>query len=241
MRNLDYLSDSLSFDIAFKKSEEITTKFGRIDFILEDHRKNQLLVELETILNSRNKLDYCFSQIANYKKLQFQQNTDYCILYAKETKSRQKSEIQNFGIENNILIRNYSLNKVKDLYAKTVEKLSLSFGLVLPKPKNYTICYLRFMEVTNGEWIPNLKMFEQKKLDIANGLFSVDYKSRTMYEFLNFACNWCLELGLVERIKTAGSYDKVFLTPLGIEINNIFSLDLQIKKSRLNLNFKYIN
>ncbi|MEA2074338.1 MAG: hypothetical protein U9O85_01160 [Euryarchaeota archaeon] len=29
-------------------------------------------------------------------------------------------------------------------------------------------------------------------------------------------------------------------TPLGIEINNIFSLDLQIKKYRLNLNFKYL-
>jgi len=31
-----------------------------------------------------------------------------------------------------------------------------------------------------------------------------------------------------------------FETPLGVEINNIFSLDLQIKKSRLNLNFKYL-
>jgi len=249
------------------------------------------------------------------------------------------------------LVRTYSLNKVKSLYTNTVEKLSLSFGLALPKPKNYTICYLRwlnkilkpftdfnkevltkeqmafyftsanttnfrcylrlaldfemivmrrkqfrlthygkdyisnfnidiekssnlsannltneqkkvllnvltnsnwtphkvniywflrFVEVTNGEWLPTVKTLEKSKLDISNELFGVNYKSRTMYEFLNFACNWCIELSLIDRIKTGSKYDRLFLTPLGIEINNIFSMDLQIKKSRMNLNFKYM-
>ena len=101
--------------------------------------------------------------------------------------------------------------------------------------------FLRFLEVTNGEWLPNVKSFEKHKLDLVNGLFNVSYLSRTMYEFLNFACNWCTELGLVDRIKTNTNYDKIYLTPLGIEINNIFSLDLQMKKSRLNLNFKYLD
>ena len=78
-------------------------------------------------------------------------------------------------------------------------------------------------------------------LDLVNGLFNVNYLSRTMYEFLNFACNWCMELGLVDKIKTTTKYDKIYLTPLGIEINNIFSLDLQLKKNRLNLNFKYLD
>ena len=49
-----------------------------------------------------------------------------------------------------------------------------------------------------------------------------------MNEFLNFACNWCMELGLVETIKSASNYDRIYLTPLGIDINNIFSPDLQI-------------
>jgi hypothetical protein len=49
-----------------------------------------------------------------------------------------------------------------------------------------------------------------------------------------------MELGLVDRIKSTGNYDKLYLTPLGVEINNIFSLDLQLKKSRLNLSFKYL-
>jgi len=351
LNNTDYLSKSLNFEIASKRGQEITTDYGRIDFIVENYQKNQLIVELETILDTKHKLDYCFNQVLNYKNVSFSDKTDYCILYASETDQKFKKIISRFGEDNDVLVKLYSINEVKKLYAKTIERLSLSFGLALPKPKNYTICYLRwlnkilkpfydyskgaltadelayyftspkttnfrcylrlaldfemietdgssytitqngkdyvanfnidiestsnlpsvdltneqkkillrvitngkwtphkvniywflrFIEVTDGKWLPNTNDFEDPKLDIVNGLFGVSYKSRTMYEFLNFACNWCTELGLVERIKSASKYDGVYLTPLGVEINNIFSLDLQIKKSRLNLNFKYI-
>jgi len=351
LNNIDYLSNALNFEIAFKRGQEITTDYGRIDFVVEDYQKKQLIIELETILNNKNKLDYCFNQVLNYKNVSFSDKTEYCILYACETNEKSKEMIDGFGRDNNILIRSYSINDVKNLYVKTIERLSLSFGLALPKPRNYTICYLRwlnkilkpfydsskdtltvdelayyftsprttnfrcylrlaldfemiesdgdsyvitqngrdyidkfnidinavsklssvdmtneqkkvllrvitngnwtahkvniywflrFIEVTNGEWLPTIKDFDDFRLDLVNGLFNVTYRSRTMYEFLNFACNWCIELGLVERIKSASNYDRIYLTPLGIEINNIFSLDLQIKKSRLNLNFKYL-
>lgn len=351
LNNIDHLSNYLNFKIASKKGQEITTDYGRIDFILEDFNKKQLIVELETILNTKNKLHYCFDQVLNYKNVSFSDKTEYCILFASETNKKSTLIIEKFGKENNILIRSYSLNEIKELYTETVERLSLSFGLALPEPKNYTICYLRwlnkilkpfydyskdiltpnelakyftsanttnfrcylrlaldfemiaetnnlyiitqngkdyiynfnldvdvasnlssvdltneqkkillrvitngnwtphkvniywflrFMEVTNGKWLPNNKNFDSMKLDLVNGLFGVNYKSRTMYEFLNFAYNWCMELGLVDRIKSSSNYDRLYLTPLGIEINNIFSLDLQIKKARLNLNFKYL-
>jgi hypothetical protein len=352
LQNLDFLSKSLDFPIAIKKGQEITTNFGRIDFILENYQKSQLIVELETLLDTKSKREYCFNQVLNYKNVSFSDKTTYCILYANETTQRAKSIINDFGRENEVLIKTYSINDVKKLYFSTVERLSLSFGLSMPKPANYTICFLRwlnkilkpfkdfektslnekdlahyftspnttnfkcylrlaldfemitlnqniysistngleynqnynpdidtasnlssidltneqkkvllrvitngnwtahkvniywflrFLEVTNGEWLPNIKDFEKHKLDLVNSLFNVNYLSRTMYEFLNFACNWCIELGLVEKIKTTTNYDKIYLTPLGIEINNIFSLDLQIKKSRLNLNFKYLD
>ena len=262
-----------------------------------------------------------------------------------------KESINLFARKNDILVRTYSINEVKLLYTQTVDKLSQSFGLALPKPTNYTICYLRwlnkilkpfyqfktseleieklsyyfksykstnfkcylklaadfemfvqngnkfrltnfgenyvanfnldilsasnlssinltneqkkilltvltnsnwtnhkvnifwflrFIEITGGNWLPNIKDFDKNKLELVNNFFNLDYKNRTMYEFLNFASNWCLELGLIERIKTNTKYDRVFLTPLGIEISNIFNLDLQIKRSRLNINFKYI-
>jgi hypothetical protein len=352
LQNLDFLSKSLDFPIAIKKGQEITTDFGRIDFILENYQKSQLIVELETILDTKDKRDYCFNQVLNYKNVSFSDKTAYCILYANETNQKSKSIINDFGNENEVLIKTYSINDVKKIYTSTLERLSLSFGLSMPKPANYTICFLRwlnkilkpfkdfekanlsdkelayyftspnttnfkcylrlaldfemiiqtknghsistdgfeyiqnynpdidtasnlssidltneqkkillrvitngnwtahkvniywflrFLEVTNGEWLPNIKDFEKHKLDLVNGLFNVNYLSRTMYEFLNFACNWCMELGLVDKIKTTTKYDKIYLTPLGIEINNIFSLDLQLKKNRLNLNFKYLD
>jgi len=318
LNNTEYLSRYLDFKIASKKGQEITT-----DYVL------------------------------NYKNVRFSENTEYCILYALETKKKFKAAVENFGRTNDVLIRTYPLIEVKKLYVETVKKLSLSFGLALPKPKDYTICYLRwlnkilkpfldfnkdtltkkelakyfssynatnfrcymrlaldfemiepdgkhylltsngkeyignfnptifnstskqlpsiplineqkrlllriltngnwtvhkvniywflrFIEVTNGEWIPNFKDFAQEKLDLLNGLFGVSYNKRTMYELLNFTCNFCMELELVDRIKTNGKYDRIYLTPLGVEVNNIFSLDLQCKKSRLNLNFKYL-
>ena len=352
LQNLDFLSKSLDFSIAIKKGQEITTDFGRIDFILEDYQKSQLIVELETVLDTKNKREYCFNQVLNYKNVKFSEKTAYCILYANETNQKAKFIINDFGNENEVLIKTYSINDVKKLYSLTIERLSLSFGLSMPKPANYTICFLRwlnkilkpfkdfekenlsekelanyftspnttnfkcylrlaldfemiiqnkngysisedgivyiqnynpdidtasnlssidltneqkkillrvitngnwtahkvniywflrFLEVTNGEWLPNIKDFEKHKLDLANSLFNVNYLSRTMYEFLNFACNWCMELGLVDKIRTTTNYDKIYLTPLGIEINNIFSLDLQLKKNRLNLNFKYLD
>lgn len=351
LQNLDFLSNSLDFQIAVKKGQEITTDFGRIDFILENNKQNQLIVELETTLDSKSKRDYCFSQILNYKNVRYTDETSYCILFANETNYKAKKIISDFGNANEILIKTYSINEVRKLYTSTLERLSLSFGLSMPKPANYTICFLRwlnkilkpfkdfgkdflqdeelakyfssynstnfkcylrlaidfemvthfkngfkisengieyiqnfnpeidntsnlssinltneqkkillrvitngkwtahkvniywffrFLEVTNGEWLPNVKNFEEHKLELVNGLFNVNYRSRTMYEFLNFACNWCNELGLVDKIKTTSNYDKIYLTPLGIEINNIFSLDLQLKKQRLNLNFKYL-
>jgi hypothetical protein len=60
-----------------------------------------------------------------------------------------------------------------------------------------------------------------------------------MKEFLNWCSNYCEELGLIERIKSTAKYDKIILTPLGVEVNNIFSMDLSLKKSRMNLSFKF--
>jgi len=353
LQNLDILSKSLNFNIAKKVGQEVTTDFGRIDFILEDDNQQQLIVELETILDSKSKQDYCFEQTRRYKNVSFSNNnTKYCILYANETSQKAKNEIIKFGRNEQVDIKTYSLEEVKKLYTSTIERLSLNVGLALPNPKNYTICFLRylnkilkpfmdykkdflqrkdfntyfgspktdtnfncykrlaldfemiieeikgykltnngkdyienmnpnifitnnvssidltneqkrlilkiltngnwdnkihkiniywfmrFIEVTNGEWYPKKYLFDSDKLDIARGLFKVSYMSKTMQQLLNWCVNYCEELGLVGRIVSTTNYDQLFLTPLGIEVNNIFSMDLLLKKSRMNLNFK---
>lgn len=355
LQNLEVLSESLNFDIVKKVGQEITTDFGRIDFILEDNKQQQLIVELETILDLKSKQDYCFDQTRRYKNVSFSKNTKYCILYADETSQKAKNEVIKFGKAEQVDIKTYSLEEVKKLYASTIERLSLNVGLALPNPKNYTICYLRwlnkilmpfadnkkdclqindfskhftlgkaktnfncykqlaldfemiteannrytltqngkdyienmnpnvfvtnnvssidltneqkrlllkvltngnwdnkvhkiniywfmrFIEVTNGDWYPKKHQFDSDKLDIARGLFRVSYKPITMQQFLNWCVNYCEELGLVGRIVSTTNYDRLFLTPLGIDVNNIFSMDLLLKKSRMNLNFKELD
>jgi hypothetical protein len=61
-----------------------------------------------------------------------------------------------------------------------------------------------------------------------------------MQQFLNWCANYCEELGLIGKTNSTTAYDKIFLTPLGVEINNIFSMDLLLKRARMNLNFKYL-
>jgi hypothetical protein len=352
LNNPAYLSECLNFPISKKIGQEITTDFGRIDFILENSRRQQLIVELETTLNSSDKLNYCFNQVLNYRNIRFVDDTKYCVLFAEETSINNVGKVEKFGKENDIIIRSYSLNSTKQLYSATVQRLSLNVGLALPNPKNYTICFLRwlnkilkpfkdlqkdklsfveifspftgrtnfncykrlaldlemieenkdffcltkngkeyienfspfayqtnnvssidltneqrrlllkiitngnwenkihkmniywflrFLEVTNGDWLPNRFSFDQDKLEITRGLFKVSYSFKTMQQFLNWCCNYCEELGLVERIKSTTNYDRLILTPLGVDVNNIFSMDLMLKKSRMNLSFKYID
>ena len=100
--------------------------------------------------------------------------------------------------------------------------------------------FMRFFEVTSGTWLPKNYNISPERLEIAKGLFKVSYKGRTMFEFLNWCYNYCNELGLVEKIKSTTEYDQIILTPLGVEVNNIISLDLTLKKSRMNLNFQYL-
>ena len=355
LNNPNSLGEMLHFDISKIIGQEITTDFGRIDFVLANNQNRHLVVELETALNNKLKLDYCFNQTLNYKNVKFSESTDYCILYAEETIEKNKKIIERFGRDNDVFIQTYSLEIAKKLYSQTIERLSLNVGLALPNPKNYTICFLRwlnkimkpfldlnkstltsteifepfvnpnnsrtnfncyeriafdfelftlknnrytltnygeifvknispfvnatsnipsinltneqkrlllliltngnwedkihkvniywflrFIEVTHGNWLPKRHDFEQSKLDIARGIFNVYYNGRTMHEFLTWCCNYCMELGLVEKIKSTTDYDQVFLTPLGVEINNIFSLDLTLKKSRMNLSFKFL-
>lgn len=355
LNNQKYLSEFLEFNFSSVIGQEISTDFGRIDFVVKNNSDKSLVVELETIIDTKSKRDYCFNQTLNYKNVQFTSNTDYCILYAEETAQKHKEVIRKFGEKENIIIKSYSVTKVAQLYNETIKRLSLNVGLALPSPKNYTICYLRwlskiltpfqqnnaqklsfnqifspfdnikksktnfnchlrlafdfemieiengdyfltqngneyinnfnvifdnhtkistinltnqqkrlllkiltngnwddkihkvnmywflrFVEITNGSWLPKKHDFELQKLEIARGLFNVSYKSRTMQEFLTWCSNYCLELGLIEKIRSTSDYDQIILTPLGVEINNIFSLDLTLKRTRLNLNFKYL-
>ena len=145
LNNQCYLSKLLDFSIAKTIGQEINTQYGRIDFILSNPNGEHLIVELETILDNKNKLDYCFNQTLNYKNVKFSEQTTYCILYEDETIWKSKKLIEQFCIDNNILTKTYTLNSIQKLYSETFDRLSLNVGLALPNPKNYTICHMRWL------------------------------------------------------------------------------------------------
>ena len=79
------LASALQFDFAKIVGQEITTDFGRLDFVLANNSGKHWIVELETVIDSKAKLSYCLDQTLNYKNVSFAADTDYCILYAAET------------------------------------------------------------------------------------------------------------------------------------------------------------
>ncbi len=216
LRNLNYLSEKIDFPIAFKKGQEVTTDFGRIDFILENHKQHQLIVELETILDSKGKRDYCFNQILNYQNVKFTNHpTNYCILFAEETNYKSKNKVSSFGKENNILVKTYSLDEVKVLYKLTVERLSLSFGLSMPKPANYTISYLRWL----NKILKPFKDFNNKRLtktEMARYFSSVNST--------NFRCYLQLATDF-EMINIV--HDKFIISKNGLEYIENFNIEIE--------------
>lgn len=97
--------------------------------------------------------------------------------------------------------------------------------------------FLRFVHLTEGQWVPKSSTKEDKeKLKFINFLFGKNYRWTTIRELLSFTCNQCEELGLVERIKLKNSeYDRVLLTTLGSRVLGYLELYLHLKRERVQI------
>ena len=234
LNNPNKLGQALEFDIAKIIGQEITTDFGRIDFVLSNSQNRHLIVELETEINNKAKLDYCFNQTINYKNVRFSDRTDYCILYAEETNPMNKRKIEKFGNENGILIHTYSLERTKRLYNETIERLSLNVGLALPNPKNYTICFLRWLNKIMKSFL-DLKKNELTEVEIFKPFIS-NSRSRT-----NFNCHEriCLDFELFKIINgkyLLTNYGEIFvqnISPYVHGTGNVSSINLTNEQKRL--------
>jgi len=221
----------LDFDIYKIIGKEITTDWGRIDFALSNNKNESLIVELETVLDAKHKIDYCFNQTLNYKNIKLYENTNYCILFAEETKNHKI--IEEFGKSNEIIVKSYSLEYAKKLYANTIERLSLNVGLALPSPKYYTICFLRYLNKFLKPIIDCKKDFLLRN-EFNN--FSIPNKSDT-----NFNCYKQLALDfemIIEENKgyklTKNGKDYIEnMNPNVLNINNVSSIDLTNEQKRL--------
>jgi hypothetical protein len=62
MHEPEYLQSVLGFGSLKKVGSEITTDYGRVDFIYETFKNEVLVIELETGINSVSKYRHCIDQ-----------------------------------------------------------------------------------------------------------------------------------------------------------------------------------
>jgi hypothetical protein len=361
LRQQDYLQKCLGLDLKRKLFQQYSTEHGRIDFAHELAEGKVAITELETIVDSRAKLQYCQNQTLEYQKIKFQfdEKPLVVILAAVETPSVFQDELKAFASANGIILKFYSLALVREYYQKLIEDAIKNSGVPLSKPvaNNFThlaglnrlflpfyeknadelkradfddyfdlragvadshfkvyihmakyfdlvtdtiednrlisvrltadygmrfrdhlnyefvlrknlnrsqvkridlsleqqrilieslmngnigdkkgkvniLYFLRFVYITEGTWIPRSRKLDTQKLEFANAFLGTNYTQGVLANWLNFVCNHCLELGLIERIKTESSYDRVILTTLGSRVLGFIEMDLHLKRER---------
>ena len=199
---------SLVLDLDLPKPKNYTICYLRwLNKILKpfyDYSKDTLSVdELACYFTSPNTTNFkCYLRLAlDFEMIEL--NGDFYTITQNG-----KCYISNF----NLLVFNSSPNQLPSINLTNDQKRLLLKILTIGNLTVHKVdiyWFLKFSKETNGKWIPNKKDFEQNKLEFANEFFGVSYKKRTMYEFLNFSCNFRIELGFFERIKLNTDYDQV--------------------------------
>jgi hypothetical protein len=97
--------------------------------------------------------------------------------------------------------------------------------------------FLRFVHLTNGDWLPKSGTPEDtEKLRFVNFLFGKSYRWTTVRELLLFTCNQCEELELAERMRIYKSrYDRVVLTTLGSRVLGYLELYLHLRREQMQI------
>jgi hypothetical protein len=63
----------------------------------------------------------------------------------------------------------------------------------------------------------------------------MNYSEGTVCDFLCFTCNHCEELGLIDRIKTSGQFDRAVFTSLGSRVLNYLEMDINFKREKIQI------
>lgn len=225
LREQNYLSECIGLGLKKKVLQQYSTKYGRIDFAHELNDGRIAITELETIIDSKSKLEYCQYQCLEYANIKFEntKNTIIVILIAEETPINYQKELINFSKKNNFEFKTYSLNIVNKYYKQLIEEAVRNSGIPLVKPvaNNFThlSCLNRlilpFFELEKDilrreDFIEYFNLKEDK----ADSHFKVHKQMAEYFE-------------LIKDISTTKKLDKIELTNYG-------------KRFRENINYEFI-
>jgi hypothetical protein len=225
LREQNYLSECIGLGLKKKVFQQYSTKYGRIDFAHELNDGRIAITELETIIDSKSKLEYCQYQCLEYANIKFEntKSTIIVILIAEETPIKYKKELINFSKKNNFEFKTYSLDIVNKYYKQLIEEAVRNSGIPLVKPvaNNFThlSCLNRlilpFFELEKDilqreDFIEYFNLKEDK----ADSHFKVHKQMAEYFE-------------LIKDISTTKKLDKIELTNYG-------------KRFRENINYEFI-
>lgn len=109
---------------------------------------------------------------------------------------------------------------------------------VFTKSKMNIYYFLRFVHLTNGEWLPKHTRpqdEDEEKLQFVNVFFRKSYRWTTVSKLLLFTCNQCEELELVERMRLSTRFDRVLLTTLGSRVLGYLELYLHLRREQVQI------
>jgi len=219
LRRPEYLKSRLGFEIQNRVGENYTTEQGRVDFIFET-KQEVIVVELETGIDNKAKLEFCMDQVTRYREIRFATSKPvrFVILFDEEnTSPKFLTILREFSDRLNIILRTYSILDVQELYKKCLEELSRTTGLYLGPPVAMDVVYLRWLNKI-------IKPFYDKKADvlsttIVKGVFKSPGK-RTNFSVYKSLANY-FEL-IVERRR-----DKLIeLTDYGKRFRDNYNSDI---------------
>ena len=97
---------------------------------------------------------------------------------------------------------------------------------------------LRFIHLTNGDWIPKSdRAILPERLAYLNNFLGTSYRPDSLTRLVHFTLNQCIELGLAEKIQTARNDPdlRAILTSLGSRVLGFLELYLHLKREQFQI------
>ena len=189
LREWHYLQECLQFPLLRRYVEQIPTDYGTPDFVLLSKDSAALyVVELETAIESRHKLEFVEDQLRRYSQIRFPLPATLVLLYAEDvTPPGQKQSLAEICQRMGVASRTYSLCEVQNLYQHLIAELTRLVGIPLGPTCAMDVCYLRWMNDLIRPFV------DQKKSALPVSLFyhrdgTGRFRSRTTYNVRKRLC-----------------------------------------------------
>ena len=144
-----------------------------------------------------------------------------------------KSFCQNMGFE--------PLNKGHEFNLTHGQRQVLLQSLMngrFTKSKVNIFYLLRFIHVTNGDWVPKSdRQVAPERVAYLNNFLGTTYRPDSLTRLVHFTLQQCVELGLAELIQTPreNAYLRAMLTSLGSRVLGFLELYLHLKREQMQI------